>query len=326
MKPQDVVPILERYGFQHLKLVKHEGQTSTFRFIDYNPANLKKSLGVPSIAGAGKVMVFDIPDVGRLGVSPTNSMVRFVASGTIVRPETDTSHLGKIKVPDVYIKALEKAKVDPTKRVAWMKKMWEWGNDHLFAHRLPPGTKFVTAPRIPGAKATTRGLYQGGYGWKAGTISLAGYLFNARNDFILEVFFHEMCHQAAWTVDQEYDTSGTGGHGPTWQKWMKHIGLDPRRYDPTDNIEYMSTEDARKAEAEITKNFGKRAPDAFFKHLKKAPRGYVGPAILNYLGRALPGEVTKDGTGLRFTSSSRHSWIYKPGDWPDNEALYIKEH
>jgi hypothetical protein len=323
MTPQDVLPILERYGFQHLKLVKIEDKAITFKFGEYKLAALKKALGTPSVTGNGKVAVFEIPDVGRLGVSPTNMMVRFIASGKVAKPQTRTSHLGKIEVPQEYLDALERAKVSSTKRTTWMKVMWEWANHNLFNGRLPKGTLFETAPKIPGQKATTRGLYTHGRMFSAGKISLAGYLFNARNDFILEVFFHEMCHQAAWCVDHSTDRS-EAGHGPTWRKWMKHVGLDPRRFDPTENTEYMTTQDARAAEAELTRRLGKRAPDGYFDHLRKAHPGYTGPATIDYKGRALHGEVVnepKSKTKFMFSSTSL-IWRFTLRTWPTQ--LYLK--
>jgi hypothetical protein len=235
-------------------------------------------------------------------------MVRFIADGKMSRPDTVTTHLGKTTIPPAYMNALEKAKVNPELRLKWMDKMWEWFNEHKFGGRLPK-PKFMCQPRFPGAPASVRGMYAGGPGHTAGRLFLADYLFNARSIFILEIFLHELCHEAVWTIDRHRDESGTQGHGPNWQKWMVKVGLDPRRFDPTDNIEYMSTEDARAEEQKLTRWYGKRLPSSYWAELQKVPPNYKGPAILEKAGRTIPGHLSgKSGGKYAFEDGNGGIW------------------
>jgi hypothetical protein len=70
-------------------------------------------------------------------------------------------------------------------------------------------------------------------------LEVAPRLYNASMNFFVEIFLHEMCHQAVSEIDRVNETVNKG-HGPYWSKWMTHVGLNPLRFDPNDNTEYMS--------------------------------------------------------------------------------------
>lgn len=190
MKPQDMVMVLEKLGFQGLKLVKTEGKTAAFTYTDWTERTTKGTLGAPTITSNKKVMVFNIPNVGRLGVAPASSMLRLIADKED-EGLADTSHLAKTDVPQPYLVALEKAKVHPELRVKWLAKMWDWFNEHKFGGRMQP-PKFEVALKR-GKDAKTRGIYFHGPFFRPGRMFLASFLFNARNAFILEILLHEMC-------------------------------------------------------------------------------------------------------------------------------------
>jgi len=61
--------------------------------------------------------------------------------------------------------------------------------------------------------------------------------FNAESEVFLEVFLHEMCHQATSDISEVYGEA-EGGHGPVWKSWMVKVGLNPNRYDRRGNDDY----------------------------------------------------------------------------------------
>lgn len=323
MKPQDMVIVLEKYGFQGLKLVKAEEKSATFKYGDFNERMLRKNFGEPTITANKKVMVFAVPEIGRIGVSPSNNVLRFIVDNSVEKAETSTKHLGKVDIPEAYLTALEKAKVSPVLRIKWMAKMWEYFNEHKFGGRMGI-PKFVVGPKFPGHPATTRGVYAGGVAHTPGRLFLADFLFNARPAFIMEVFLHEMCHQAVWNLDKSYDRS-ENGHGPAWQHWMTKVGLDPRRFDPTDDTEYMSTQEARQEEAKLLKTYGPRTPDSFWAGLHKAPRGYSGQVAYSYKGRACIGYMARQGSKwvLHFPRHDGLKGFIEFKNWPSE--IYIKD-
>jgi hypothetical protein len=66
-------------------------------------------------------------------------------------------------------------------------------------------------------------------------------VFNAGQEKFLEIFVHEMCHQAVSEIDRVVDINK--GHGPYWKAWMVKSGIPPSRYDYTDAQEYMNDEE-----------------------------------------------------------------------------------
>ena len=75
-------------------------------------------------------------------------------------------------------------------------------------------------------------------------LSISPRLFNSKNEIFLEIFLHEMCHQATSEISEVYERS-EGGHGPVWKGWMRKVGLDPNRYDKNTNDQYVN-QDERK--------------------------------------------------------------------------------
>ena len=292
MKQPDIVKMLEQYGFRGLHLHNNEGKTSTYKFAEYKKDLLAKELGSPSIAGGGKVAVYEVGAIAKLGVSPLNHMVRVVVKAEDSRV-ADDGHLAKIKVPSILTRAFLQAQVKPTLRLSYCKHLWEFLNKEKFHGELPT-PKFAVGenfPKLPGA----RGVYTGGHNFTAGSIWMASFMFNAREPFFLEVFLHEMAHQAAWCISKEVDRSEKG-HGKTWQNWMVKVGLDPRRFDPTDDVEYKSGTEVVRDELKMDEKYGPRASPKTIKELK--PTKELGKCLFLYKGRIFKGGVLNNGQFL----------------------------
>ena len=54
------------------------------------------------------------------------------------------------------------------------------------------------------------------------------------HEFVANGLVVHNCHQAVWTLDHYLSKNAADGHGTNWARWMRHVGLDPRRFDPTD--------------------------------------------------------------------------------------------
>jgi hypothetical protein len=257
MHQLDIVALLKSLGFTSLKLKKYEDKSSTYAFGDYNPSHLKKTLGDFTLASNGKVAVYSIPKVAKLGVSPLNSLVRFLDQTSDTSPVASDKHLGKVKVTPALSKAFMQAAVDPSLRVAYCKKLFEYFNKEKFHGNLPTPVFLVSDKSLSNIK-DARGVYFGGPAFGAGKVWMASFMFNAREPFFLEVFLHELCHAAAWTISRSTDRSERG-HGPVWQDWMRRVGLDPRRYDPTDSVEYKTSQEIIQKESQLAVKYGPRS-------------------------------------------------------------------
>lgn len=100
------------------------------------------------------------------------------------------------------------------------------------------------------------------------------------------------CHQAVWEIDHYHSKNAADGHGQHWAHWMTHVGLDPRRFDPTDAAEYQDTATRTQAESELDVRYGLRKAPAYFRGLKKmGPPKSPTNAIFEFKGRALPGTI-----------------------------------
>jgi predicted SprT family Zn-dependent metalloprotease len=130
-------------------------------------------------------------------------------------------------------------------------KMWHFFNTkHWSGHSLKvPTFRYL---KDMGTGFGVRAHYRP----SANQLSFSRRLFNADyNDFI-NVFQHEMCHQAVHQIDVpkgfQYRVNGKKRdvHGENWQAWMRHCKLSPRRCDMNDNTVYM---DEKEKKAHIEK-------------------------------------------------------------------------
>lgn len=306
MNITEVKSFLTKIGFTELSLVSgdEESRTWTFKFRFFNPKNLSVK---PTLAAKGTVAVYEFEDVGKVGVSPSNFVVRFVDAGKRTEKKTVDDHLSKTNKVTPELEALYlKAQVSEAKRVPFMKALWTFYNETKFQNRMKM-PKLVTTATPPGRlKTSTRGAHTGGPNFTTGQIWMNTIMWNARLPFFLETFLHEQCHQAVWNIDQVYDRS-ENGHGKDWQRWMIHVGLDPRRFDPTDAAEYRTGVGRTLEEEKLTDQFGPRQDPSYFKKLRHMEGFVPGPAIFERNGRAIKGDLDKAGSTYAFRFRLHHT-------------------
>lgn len=296
MRQPEIIALLKSYGFNDLHLTKHEGNASTYKFSSYNAQQLKSALGDFVVASNGKVAVYTVPQVGKLGVSPLNDLVRFVDNTLDEGTGASDKHLGHVQVTPALNKAFLQAAGNPSLRVAYCKKLFEYLNKTKFDGHLPTPVFLVSEKS---SMKNARGVYTGGPMFGAGQIWMASFMFNAREPFFLEVFLHEMCHAAAWTISKSTDRSEKG-HGPVWQDWMRKVGLDPRRFDPTDDTEYKTSLEKAQKESELTKKYGPRSKLSAIEAL--VPKtSFKDGDVVSYVweGRIFTGSFLKNGKEFR---------------------------
>lgn len=197
MNPRDITKLLESFTFTDLALTKTEGNNYTFKFASYNHTQLEKALGKPTVAAGNKVAVFQIPGVGKIGVSPANSMVRIVVTATSNKTEVDDSHLGQQATTPELSMAFKRAQANPRFRLAFTKELWKHFNHTKFNARMAmPKIEVGTVPSFGfprGGLKSARGVHQGGNNYTPGIIFIADFLFNGREAFFNEILLHEMC-------------------------------------------------------------------------------------------------------------------------------------
>lgn len=198
----------------------------------------------------------------------------------------DTSHLGFVKVSPELTQMFYKAKVSAGHRVPYMIQLWKCLNAEKFGSRMKIPKIQVGTGMGPRVRGSYLGLSNG-----SGVLGMAPFMFNGREPFFLEVFLHEMCHESVWEIDGLHSKHQTEkGHGPDWQRWMTRVGLDPRRYDPTDDFEYKTEHQKTGEELELDQKYGPRVDPSYFKKLVEVkypkPRQLV---VFSYKGRPIAG-------------------------------------
>jgi len=294
----EVKGLLTRLGFTELSLVKSDeaARTYTFQFKQFNPKLMKSK---PTMAAKGSVAIWELEDVGKIGVSPSNQVVRFIDAGKRTQvPKADDSHLSRATaVPEELEQQFQKAVINPGKRVQFMKNLWTFYNREKFGGRMEmPALKTSNT----GAPKGTRMFHRGGPHFTTGMIWVAEYMWNARLPFFLELFLHEMCHQAVWDLDRILDRTEQG-HGKDWQRRMTHVGLDPRRFDPTDNQEYTTGLSKAQEEEKRTDLYGPSADPASLKHLRRMTQFEPGDCFMLIYGRLVKGYLRTSGRSFTFT-------------------------
>jgi predicted SprT family Zn-dependent metalloprotease len=290
LKQPEIVALLKNYGFQGLHLKDHKERAYTYTFDDLDVKRLKRVGGDATITSNGKVAVYTIPGAGQLGVAAASSMVRFIDKTTKTSNIND-SHVSKILVPDELHTMFLQAAANENKRVAYMKKLWQYLNQHKFHGRMDE-PKLISAPKSPfkNLSHTTRGAYSGGPGYTAGVLWMNSMMFNAREPFFLETMLHEMAHQAVWQIDNVSDRTEKG-HGPNWKTWMRNVGIKPSRYDVTEDAEYQVGPARDVEEEKLEHQYGPRAPLADVKKLVPIDIKRSGLVKYVYKGRIFTGHL-----------------------------------
>jgi len=94
---------------------------------------------------------------------------------------------------------------------------------------------------------------------------------------------------------------------------MRRVGLDPRRFDPTDDTEYQTGPGKDAKEEELVKKYGPRADAAAIKKLHVMEMPQSGKAIYLSEGRIFHGDLdTKAKTFRGDTGNGRlYTWKFK---------------
>lgn len=183
-------------------------------------------------------------------VEPTIKDIMVQSPNTPGSTENDDS-----KVPEIHVSpAIDKQYAairglnSPHAQLSFMKTLWPYLNENKFAGKMKV-PNLVLLKKMGATSMRLRGRW-----WAHNrTLEVSPRLFNASQNFFVEVFLNEMCHQAVSEIDRVRENENKG-HGPLWTKWMKHVGLNPRRYDPNDNTVYMTEKEKKEFEKRKEEN------------------------------------------------------------------------
>lgn len=309
MNIRDVAKLLESYGFRGLTPLKVDKQVFDFKFVDYRHNFLIQTFGNPAITQNKKIAIFDIPGYGKLGVSPAASVARFIYKGEHLAKEDNDSHLAKLPIPPKLKLLFAKAQISPGSRVKYIEQAMAYFNKEKFANRLPKIKILVSSQPPRGIKIKARAFFVGGsspYFW------FRDNLFNASEDFVNEIIVHEQCHQMVF-MDIGRAEEESQGHGPIWKSWMRKVGLDPRRFDPTEDLVYMDPAQRSIEQEELTQKYGRVTPKSAFRNLKKA-HTFLGPDqtyFFLYKERLFEGKFTERGSRYEFQGKVPNGKLYR---------------
>lgn len=284
---------LKQLGFEGLKLKSDEDNMIKFFYRTYDLRFLYRKLGQPK--DAEKSIRFDYGDQGVIAIwektktvvlknkdyrkpvelppqklpdtRPAGPDVPEVRPTTEHDPRTGTQN-DDSSVPHLHLEDrarqgyLAAQRDNKEGRIQYMRYL------HALLNRLKFGSG-LKRPNFRFLKDTGTKFRKRAHWFEAKKeLAVSPRLFNASYDFFIEVFLHEMCHQATWeisnlTVEQRAEERKTKGHGPVWQEWMRKVGLNPLRFDPLENSEYMTREekqqhDERRAKGNLVQEEIKR--------------------------------------------------------------------
>lgn len=269
---QQAARFLETLGFKDIKLVKMEGNAFTYSFTSFDVRKLVKTYGEPTLAGKGKVKVFDCKDYGRVGVS-NNNFVRIVYEGPKNERVIDKSHIAVLPVNDKLQLLYQRAATSKVSQVKYVTEAWKWFNKTLFNSQLDDLVILVSdkPPNTP-ARGARANKFSGMYYYRTGVdrskLWINTRLFNSDIDITNAVVVHEMCHQAQREISKDL-SNDLQGHGPVWQSWMRKVGLPPNRYDHTDSDAYLTDEQQAEQDLALRDKLGPPTPASTLSKLKK---------------------------------------------------------
>lgn len=129
-------------------------------------------------------------------------------------------------------------------KMRYMEMVWNKANEMLFDSKMrQPTIRFLKEQK------TTSFRRRGQWAAHVRELAMSRRVFNAGEEKFLEIFVHEMCHQAVSEIDRVREDIAQG-HGPRWINWMVRCGIPPSRYDYTKVDAYMSDEEKAKFEAD----------------------------------------------------------------------------
>jgi hypothetical protein len=159
--------------------------------------------------------------------------------GSHMNDDTKVPHVGipdRLKQEYMYAQNMD----DSGYRIKFMKQLWTHLNTAKFHGALPAPRAIQLMPNVQAKKLRTRGRWFP----SPRVLEMAPRTFNAHLDFFVEIFLHEMCHQAVTDIDKSFSME-EAGHGAEWKAWMVKVGLNPRRFDPNPNETYMSKKELK---------------------------------------------------------------------------------
>ncbi len=272
--------VLEHLGFKGLRMISNGGGIIKYKYQAYDERRLNHMMGQPKQDIKAPNIRYPYGVHGLLAVWPGKSEVllrntvkqgkTFIEIPDVLKKEAppDVAPLpkagnqnddGNVPVTHIpgnleadYLRAQEK----PKYRVKFMQDIWIYFNHTKFGNKLKHPS-LVLMKGVDAAKMRTRGIwYPSLY-----ELRINPNIFNASQNLFLEIFLHEMCHQKVTdlrlagelTAEEIADNTKHKGHGTVWAYWMKHVGLNPLRFDPNENSTYMdedkkSEHDARMAQ------------------------------------------------------------------------------
>lgn len=130
-------------------------------------------------------------------------------------------------------------------KIEYMKQVWARANTLIFGnHLMRANFRFLKDQK-------TKSFKRRGH-WQASVreLAMSRRTFTAGEEKFLEIFVHEMCHQAV--TDINHAIEGEGGHGPLWKSWMVKSGIPPSRYDMTDATQYMDDVEKARHDKKLT--------------------------------------------------------------------------
>lgn len=173
------------------------------------------------------------------------------------------------------------AKGSDNDKLSYMQYVWGRGQVLIFHTLIRPNIRFLKEQKT---KSFRR---RGHWHAKLRELAMSRRVFNAGEVKFLEVFLHEMCHQAVTDVDKAIDPNG--GHGPRWTAWMQKCGIPASRYDYTAATEYMDDDEkfAHQKTMELREN-----------------------AMKTGATRIMSNRSIEPGTPAKFYSTRENKWVY----------------
>ena len=276
--------ILLNLGFKGLTLVSNGGGIIRYKYKSYDEPRLNHLMGDPKADIKAPNIRYPYGVHGLLAVWPGKSevLLRNTKSGkesielpealkdvpniphaTVQPPaqppssipqktgtENDDSHVPITHISEALHQQYLRCQASPKYRVKFMQDIWIYLNQSKFGGHLRQ-PNLVLMKGSAAARMRTRGY------WEPSTWSLKIHpqIFNASQNFFVEIFLHEMCHEAVsqhWhelSVEERKDDRKHQGHGTAWSAWMRHVGLNPLRFDPNESRTYMAEQEKAEHDA-----------------------------------------------------------------------------
>ncbi len=298
---------LHTLGFSGLTFEDHPADNwIRLKYKDYNKFILDKTFGPHKKAPKGRIQ-WIVPNLGAIYVNEKRKRV-LIQNIEQVEKRHPPKPLPKVDIPpynpnvdkkvwasDQLIDLYKKIQAAGNPRAAcldFMKKIWSYWNQHKFQNQMDiPTLGFL---KDVGLKMRKRGVWRHGGINNIREILITPRLFNARFDVFAEIFLHEMCHQAVSEINKVRETANKG-HGPLWAGWMRKVGLEPNRYDKTDNVEYMTPQErAQKEAAEDRKEEAKEGLTKKYYSINNVKAEPIPILYVNQEGKRLNGYLFFD--------------------------------